>query len=263
MTITVTINLNDAAGVDSRFLFPGSIASSTTIAVGNGELLYQSGGQSYDLKLSGSGFALGTPESTDVSGNVSGMQLFGPGASTATATLWVTNNGSASTIPVNSVASLTPTGLLNIVSFNNEVQMVINGGAGDDKLFGSQYHDILTGNDGHDILHGFGSNDTFQFNSVGKQNSDHVTDFAHLKDTIGLDSIVFHGITDANLDNTFHNITKGGFAVEEKNDRILYDRDTGKLWYDADGNRDGDKPELVAIFDNHTKLDSRDFGIVV
>jgi Ca2+-binding RTX toxin-like protein len=140
------------------------------------------------------------------------------------------------------------------------------GGAGDDALFGGSSADTLkgeAGNDrldggtGSDILSGGTGKDQFIFASpLASTNIDTITDFAD-GDKILLNNTLFKGtgaIGQAMLSDAFHL----GTTAADKEDRILYDKAKGDLYYDADG-KGGVSAVLFARVNDLTPLDSGDF----
>ena len=59
-------------------------------------------------------------------------------------------------------------------------------------------------------------------------------------------------------DDAFHDKA----TAHDNSDRILYQKKTGMLFYDADGKKDAHDPILFAVLDNHAKIDAGDFLIV-
>ncbi|MEO7246193.1 MAG: VCBS domain-containing protein [Rubrivivax sp.] len=134
----------------------------------------------------------------------------------------------------------------NDVGFGDNGNDNINGGNADDLLFGGNGNDSLSGNNGGDILYGgagsdtlAGGNqaDTFVFGHGWDNGVDNITDFdrsegdkLHLvNDYAGLfDSLSSGGLTDGQLLN-------GSPASETASTRVIYDANTGNLYYDADG----------------------------
>ncbi|MEQ1955738.1 calcium-binding protein [Mesorhizobium sp. CN2-181] len=108
----------------------------------------------------------------------------------------------------------------------NSANNAINGGAGNDILKGYAGNDRLTGGAGQDI---------FVFNSAlnADANVDTVTDFNVAADTMQLDNLFFTALpTGALAASAFKDITDG---PKDANDRIIYNSETGALYYDADG----------------------------
>ncbi|WP_420006801.1 calcium-binding protein [Arenibacterium sp. LLYu02] len=144
----------------------------------------------------------------------------------------------------------------------------LSGGAGNDKLIGSHGDDLLLGGNGRDKLiggigrdqlTGGGAADDFIFAEALKGgNVDHITDFkAYQGDRILLDGDIFSGFDLGRLDSgEFHK----GTAASGEGPQFIYSRDSGELWFDADG-EGGAAMKLVAILDNHAALNADDLFI--
>jgi Ca2+-binding RTX toxin-like protein len=140
----------------------------------------------------------------------------------------------------------------------------IGGKAGDDTIKGAGGNDTLTGGAGKDVLAGGTGTDKFVFNTrLGATNVDTVKDFAHDIDMINLDDSVFSTIG-AKLGAGEFYAKSGATAAHDANDRIIYDRSTGKLYYDADGNKAGGLAAIhfATLGNKPATLDFQDFGIV-
>ncbi|TMM50437.1 hypothetical protein [Qipengyuania marisflavi] len=90
-------------------------------------------------------------------------------------------------------------------------------------------------------------------------NVDHITDFRRGGgDTLELDLSVFSGISGAGvLDaSAFHR----GTSAADADDRIIYDKDTGNLFYDADGVGGADQV-LFATLEAGTNLTAGDIFV--
>ncbi len=131
----------------------------------------------------------------------------------------------------------------------------LTGGDGNDRLFGGKGGDTLIASGGNDILTGGAGSDIFQFNNLN--GADHITDFKHGQDMIWLDSVVFTKIADVGITDKNFSIHAGGHATRAS-DRIIYDKHTGKLYYDADGSGHHYNAVLIAVLDNHAKLTASD-----
>ena len=107
----------------------------------------------------------------------------------------------------------------------------VTGGSGRDFLVGGAGNDTLTGGAGQDSLLGGGGADTFVFNSCDTS-PDSIVDFVAADDTIQLDAGVFQGLPAGVLAAESFALLS---AAESADDRILYDADTGNLFFDADG----------------------------
>lgn len=126
----------------------------------------------------------------------------------------------------------------------------INGGGGDDKLYGGSGKDALVGGSGKDM---------FVFNTkLGATNVDTIGDFSVKKDKIVLDDDVFKA-------GKVGDLSSGAFSTgtkaQDASDRIIYDKASGKLWYDADGSGSG-KAVLFGVLDKGLNLTAGDFDII-
>ncbi len=111
------------------------------------------------------------------------------------------------------------------------------GGSGNDSLFGGEGDDRLYGNTGMDTLNGGNGKDAFIFNTaLDTDDIDLITDFTSGEDKIQLAQSVFTAINNIEEFTADNFIT--GTEAETASQFILYDKNTGKLFYDADGNGD-------------------------
>ena len=118
-------------------------------------------------------------------------------------------------------------GVTDIRLTGNSSGNIVRGNAGDNRINGGDGNDELTGLGGEDIfLFGFGA----ALNEA--TNVDVVTDFEVNNDTIWLDPTVFTAIGAGALSGDAF-VT--GVAAQDAEDRIIYDDDTGALYYDSDG----------------------------
>lgn len=139
---------------------------------------------------------------------------------------------------------------------------------GDDNLRGKTTNDYMvgdSGNDringayGHDVLFGGSGDDVFVFDrkASSKDNSDVIKDFTSGEDTLELSSAKMlslqQGFTSENL---FF-----GAKAHDSNDFIIYNQDSGQLFYDRDGSGSG-TAQLIATLENHTALKVYDFDII-
>lgn len=110
----------------------------------------------------------------------------------------------------------------------------ILGTRGKDKILGARGQEILNGGLGNDILTGGGGKDIFVFNTkLGKTNIDRITDFLPKQDKIHLENAIFKKLGKAGSlkKEAFYTGTK----AHDRDDRIIYNKKTGALYYDADG----------------------------
>lgn len=138
--------------------------------------------------------------------------------------------------------------------------------AGADRLSGGDGNDILWGLGGKDVLTGGKGDDIFVFDTAldAKKNVDTITDFVVKDDTFHLSKSIFQAFKsldrgDAIANSAFKDLNLG--AVDA-NDRIIYDRATGELFYDADGSGKKFAAILFAEVDKGTLLTGADFVVI-
>jgi len=116
---------------------------------------------------------------------------------------------------------------------------MLNGGFGYDKLDGGNGSDTLIGGAGKDDLTGGTNNDYFVFNTAlnASTNLDRIIDFSHADDTLRVENAVF---TKLGAGAGAHALNPAFFRAGTKaldgNDYIVYNRATGIVSYDNDGN---------------------------
>jgi len=134
------------------------------------------------------------------------------------------------------------------------------GGGGADNLAGGSGADRLAGGSGADSLVGGSGSDSFVFDTtLGSGNVDTIADFNVVADTIRLDDAVFKGLSDGTLAaSAFASNTSGNAA--DASDRIIYETDTGKLFFDRDGDGGAAKIQFATVDANLT-LTTADFFV--
>ena len=111
----------------------------------------------------------------------------------------------------------------------------LDGLSGDDRLIGGDGNDTLAGGIGADVLTGSGGADAFLFNtSLGAGNVDLIADFNVVDDIIRLENAIFTGLANGVLTAAEFVANATGLAGD-LSDRIIYETDTGFLWFDRDG----------------------------
>jgi Ca2+-binding RTX toxin-like protein len=113
---------------------------------------------------------------------------------------------------------------------------ILDGGGGNDTISGGAGDDLIMGGKGNDRLAGGSGSDAFVFETPLNRTSnvDRIGDFSVTFDTIRIDNGVFKSVGAANKPLKAAAFWKGAQA-HDASDRILYDRKTGALSYDADG----------------------------
>jgi serralysin len=116
--------------------------------------------------------------------------------------------------------------------YGNGGNDVISGGSGNDVLMGQAGNDIVNGGTGNDHLFGGEGRDRFNFSSiVSAANADRIRDFSVANDAIGLHHAVFKAVGSAVTASEFHT----GNSAHDTTDRLIYNKSSGVLLYDADG----------------------------
>jgi Ca2+-binding RTX toxin-like protein len=163
------------------------------------------------------------------------------------------NTGDAAGDTYASIENLTGSAFGDTLTGNNGINVLV-GGAGSDILAGGLGSDTLTGNSGKD---------QFLFNTtLGATNVDTITDFVFVDDTIRLDDAIFNSIvggTGTLSASQFRANTTG--LAGDLDDRIIYETDTGNLFYDTNGNAAGGST-LFAIVGAGLGITNADFLIV-
>lgn len=131
------------------------------------------------------------------------------------------------------------------------------GNAGKDTLIGGDGNDRVDGGAGNDVLTGGKNKDIFAFSeSLAVSGVDHITDFATGFDRIELRASAFSLPVGPLAKAAFF----AGAAAHDANDRIIYNKATGALYYDADG-QGGVAPVKFAVLDGHPTLKCSDIVV--
>lgn len=138
------------------------------------------------------------------------------------------------------------------------------GGGGSDKLYGGAGNDIINGGLGNDLLSGSTGSDKFIFNTTPNTstNRDTITDFSTVYDQLQLENAVFTKLTQVGelAPGNFRANTAG--KALDGNDFIVYETDTGKLFYDVDGNGVKAAVQFALIgTSTHAALAAADFNV--
>ena len=132
--------------------------------------------------------------------------------------------------------------LANTIEGSSEVNQ-LSGLAGDDNIYGLSGNDALIGGAGNDFLVGGLGSDYFIFDDTALNsttNVDIIADFESGVDAIQLSTTIFKKLVAGDNDNFDGELSvdhfKVGAVATGANDYIIYNQDTGNLYYDADGN---------------------------
>jgi Ca2+-binding RTX toxin-like protein len=138
----------------------------------------------------------------------------------------------------------------------------MNGGIGNDRLNGGSDNDKLYGGLGSDNLAGGVGADIFVFNTAPNvaTNRDFITDFAHGVDKIHLENAIFTRLG-AGVHVLNPAFFKAGPVAGDANDYIVYNKASGVLFYDVNGNAAGGAIAF-AVLTNHPTLTAADFFVI-
>jgi Ca2+-binding RTX toxin-like protein len=154
--------------------------------------------------------------------------------------------------------------ILTTVSDTWDAKEAFYGYAGNDILMSGLGDDTLSGGLGNDILTGGGGADTFVFDSLlnARTNVDTITDFSHADDTIQLLKSIMTGL--GALGELNANDFKLSGEALDLSDRIIYNKTTGGLFYDADGSGSTSAVQvaLIGTVSHPMDLDHTDFMII-
>ncbi|MET0427788.1 MAG: cadherin domain-containing protein, partial [Microvirga sp.] len=138
---------------------------------------------------------------------------------------------------------------------------LLQGFGGNDYLYGEAGNDILRGGAGNDVVFGGAGRDEFVLDTRpnARRNVDSFVDFAKGQDRIDLVKSIFKAIGRKGglAKDAFH---PGNHAADAQ-DRILYDRKSGGLFYDPDGTGHAAAIQIAALQKN-LKLSHKDFFVI-
>ncbi len=126
----------------------------------------------------------------------------------------------------------------------------VDGGSGSDILLGGEGDDLLIGGLGSDTLTGGNGTDIFRFNQAfGKTNLDTITDFEAGIDKLQLLSTVFKKFSGMTGGVGSSNLVLGGNGVKalDADDYLIFNTDTGALFYDPDGSGKGAMVQIASL----------------
>lgn len=137
----------------------------------------------------------------------------------------------------------------------------LSGGGGGDTIVGNGGHDTIAGGLGNDTLTGGSGYDIFVFDAaLGAGNVDRITDFNVAQDTIRLENGIFKGLAAGQLSVAVFVSNKTGLAGDAT-DRIIYESDTGKLFFDSNGTATGGSTHFATLAPN-LALTNADFLVI-
>jgi Ca2+-binding RTX toxin-like protein len=151
------------------------------------------------------------------------------------------------------VENLTLTLSADINGTGNSLANVIVGNSGDN---------VIDGATGSDTLTGLTGSDSFMFaDALGAANIDSITDFNVAADTIVLDNAIFATIVGTGVLTAAQFRANSAGVAGDADDRIIYETDTGNLFFDSNGNAAGGSIQF-AVLDAGLALNNQDFLVV-
>jgi Ca2+-binding RTX toxin-like protein len=246
-----TIELRTAAGVlVETFANTSPRVTITGITVTVDPTRALAGNTSYRLILSSGAV-------TDLSGN-------GQGAYTAPA--FTTASVGVTLVGDNNANTLTG-GALNDILRGLGGADALQGMAGNDSIDGGAGNDVVGGGAGADLLTGGLDRDTFVLNAAGAATNnsavagtDVITDFVRGTDQLALSRATYAGFG-RTISVAPNQLLVGSFAggtgftaVETASTRLVYDRASGNLWHDANGNLAGGFTPIAVLRNGGTPV---------
>jgi Ca2+-binding RTX toxin-like protein len=147
---------------------------------------------------------------------------------------------------------------LSANNYGSTAAIDLAGSASANFLLGNAGANLLDGKGGNDTLLGFGGADTFAFSTaLGPGNVDAILDFQAGTDKIGLAQAIFGGLA---LGALAADAFATGSAADAS-DRILYNAQTGGLFYDSDGNGAAAAVQFATVSAN-LNLTASDFVVL-
>ena len=149
--------------------------------------------------------------------------------------------------------------LLETATQSGTTGIALSGSDTANTIRGNAGFNTLDGRGGSDTLDGLGGADTFRFTTaLGPANVDTVVGFLSNSDKLALDDAIFTALSPGTLPDGAFVLNN---AAQDVNDRILYNTQTGQLYYDADGNGAG-AAVLFAILQGAPALVASDFTVI-
>lgn len=158
------------------------------------------------------------------------------------------------------VERLILTGTAAVSGYGNAAANTLVGNVAANVLSGGGGNDTLIGGNGVDRLAGGAGYDSFLFNArLSSANRDLITDFNPAFDVVRLDNAVMTGLGAVGMLRSYQFFA--GSAAHDANDRIIYNKATGALLYDANGSAAGGVTQLATLTSRPT-LTVADFVVI-
>ncbi|WP_167391961.1 beta strand repeat-containing protein [Mesorhizobium sophorae] len=156
--------------------------------------------------------------------------------------------------------------------FTGNIENVALRSAASINATGNSIANIITGNSGDNVINGLGGNDTlsgaqgqdsFVFTTALNDvtNVDHIIDFSMADDTIEVDNAIFAALGGNGTLTADQFVANASGAATTANQHIIYETDTGWLYYDSDGSAAGGSTHFATLAAN-LALTNADFVVV-
>lgn len=208
--------INGGAGAD---VMRGGAGDDTYYVDNSGDIVDENADSGAGTDTVRSSISFSIANTTAAKGSVEILQLIGTGA--------ISGTGNA----------------LNNLLVGNSAVNALNGEAGNDRLKGGLGNDSLTGSTGLD---------TFIFETAlnGSSNVDTIVDFVVADDLISLENGIFTAVVGTGVLTAAQFVSNTSGLAADADDRIIYESDTGKLFYDSDGNGAGASVQFATVSTN-------------
>jgi Ca2+-binding RTX toxin-like protein len=123
----------------------------------------------------------------------------------------------------------------------------LTGSNKNDTLGGNSAANVLNGGLGNDILTGGAGKDVFVFDTALNRNVDQIKDFSVVDDTIQLENSVFKQLSSTGSLKASYFVKNTTGKANDTDDFIIYDTDSGALFYDADGSGAGAAVQFAIV----------------
>ncbi|MBK1642372.1 hypothetical protein CKO12_10875 [Chromatium okenii] len=123
----------------------------------------------------------------------------------------------------------------------------LTGSSKNDTLSGNSAENVLNGGLGNDILTGGAGKDVFVFDTALNRNVDQIKDFSVVDDTIQLENSVFKQLSSTGSLKASYFVKNTTGKANDADDFIIYDTDSGALFYDADGSGSSNAVQFALI----------------
>ncbi|QRM33119.1 putative Ig domain-containing protein [Microvirga sp. VF16] len=162
---------------------------------------------------------------------------------------------------------ITATGSAPVSLTGNAAANAIKGNTGKNTIKGDAGNDVLSGKLGNDSLYGGRDKDAFVFDTKANKttNVDRIVDFNVSDDSVWLDNVVFKALgSKGTLTKPAQLSAKmfwSGTKAHDKDDRVIYDKKSGALYYDVDGTGSAAQVKIATLSKN-LKMTYKDFFVI-